>query len=85
MVRSFTYSALTEQTLEWLQKITEAKNKNQLFEPLVENMLRASLAGLPEGSEDLGPGRELMEAWDQVRRAEGLRSAGVQRPAGGLQ
>lgn len=85
MVRSFTYSGLADQTLDWLQKVTESKNKNQLFEPLVETMLRALLPTTEEGSLTRSEGADLLEAWEQVHRAEGLKSAGVQRPAGGPQ
>lgn len=80
MIRSFTYSALAEQTLDFLQRVTGARNKNQLFEPMVESMLRSTLLD-PEApeitQEDIRTGQELKAAWDHIRRAETMRSSGI--------
>lgn len=78
MIRSFTYSALAEQTLEILQKVTEARNKNQLFEPMVENMLRSIIDQVHVmAPEDMRTVLDLRDAWDQVRKAETVRSSGI--------
>lgn len=80
MIRSFTYSALSEQTLDFLQRVTGARNKNQLFEPMVEALLRSTRVDpqAPEITpEDIRTGQELRDAWDQIRRAETMRSSGI--------
>lgn len=78
MIRSFTYSALAEQTLEILQKVTDARNKNQLFEPMVETMLRSTIdRAVPMEPGDLQAALDLRDAWDQVRKAETMRSSGI--------
>lgn len=78
MIRSFTYSALAEQTLEVLQRVTEARNKNQLFEPMVENMLRSIIDQVPVmAPENMRAVLNLRDAWDQVRKAETVRASGI--------
>jgi hypothetical protein len=78
MIRSFAYSTLTEQTLEILQKVTGTRNKNQLFEPMVEAMLRSTIDRRVDLTpDDLNQCISLRDAWDQVRKAETFRTEGV--------
>lgn len=78
MIRSFTYSVLADQTLDTLQRVTKAKNKNQLFEPMVEALLHRTLTTMADLSpEDLQDMRALCAAWDYIHTAEVVRSVGL--------